>query len=425
MRVRNLTPDRLQNVVVTETFPPNGAELKASAPQAEFGKGENAVWMLGELEGGATRTIRVAAVVHGAGDIGQCTDVTYDQSLCTHTHAVSPRLELNLSMPSVVTTCEPIPVRLLVRNTGTGPARGVLVRHTLPEGLTSERGSTVAFRLESIPGGQARELRFTARPQRAGTFPNRAVASAADVLKSESSATVRVVQPEVTVNKTGPETVMIGRTARYAVTVANPGDASLSNVVVRDPVPEGVRLLKASSGGRVVDGVLIWAMEELEPGRQRVFHADYKAVAAGTVANTVRVEATCARPAVARATTEIRGIPAILLEVVDRNDPVAIGETEVYVITATNQGSATGTNIAITCIFEENTQYVRAGGSTPAIETGRTVRFAPLPRLAPGAKAVWTVVGRAVKPGDTRFSVEMNSDQIQRPVRETESTQLY
>ena len=46
-------------------------------------------------------------------------------------------------------------------------------------------------------------------------------------------------------------------------------------------------------------------------------------------------------------TTEVVGVPAILLEVVDVEDPVEVGKEAVYDIKVTNQGSAIGTNIRI------------------------------------------------------------------------------
>ena len=51
--------------------------------------------------------------------------------------------------------------------------------------------------------------------------------------------------------------------------------------------------------------------------------------------------------------------------------------------------------------------------------------FAPLAKPAPKAKAEWRVVVKAVKAGDVRFKVTMNTDQLTRPVEETESTNLY
>jgi uncharacterized repeat protein (TIGR01451 family) len=121
----------------------------------------------------------------------------------------------------------------------------------------------------------------------------------------------------------------------------------------------------------------------------------------------------------------VKGIPAVLLEVVDLVDPVPVGGQTTYVITATNQGSMAGTNITIICTLEDNEQYVSSSGATNGTVDGKTVKFAPLPSLAAGAKATWQVVVKAVKAGDVRFTVKMNTGEFERPVDETEATNLY
>jgi len=95
------------------------------------------------------------------------------------------------------------------------------------------------------------------------------------------------------------------------------------------------------------------------------------------------------------------------------------------VIAVTNQGSAHGTNIRITCVLEDNVQYVSSAGTSPGSIQGNTVRFAPLGSLAPKSKATWRVMATAVKPGDVRVKVTMDTDQLTRPVEETEATHLY
>ncbi len=122
---------------------------------------------------------------------------------------------------------------------------------------------------------------------------------------------------------------------------------------------------------------------------------------------------------------EVRGIPDILLEVVDQLDPVEVGGTTTYVIEVTNQGSADGTNIAITCTLPPELQYVSANGPSPLTAQGRTVRFTPLAVLAPRAKTAYQVVVMRLAVGDVRFKVSMNSDQIDQVVEETESTHVY
>ena len=56
---------------------------------------------------------------------------------------------------------------------------------------------------------------------------------------------------------------------------------------------------------------------------------------------------------------------------------------------------------------------------------GDQVVFAPLATLAAGASIEWTVVVRAVKPGDVRFKVAVTSKEMSRPVEVAESTRFY
>jgi hypothetical protein len=59
------------------------------------------------------------------------------------------------------------------------------------------------------------------------------------------------------------------------------------------------------------------------------------------------------------------------------------------------------------------------------VREGDTLRFLPLASLAPQDKAAWRVVVTAVRPGDVLFKVIMSSEQLTRPVEETEATHLY
>ena len=145
----------------------------------------------------------------------------------------------------------------------------------------------------------------------------------------------------------------------------------------------------------------------------------------GTYENTATAKAECASSVSASASTAVKGIAAILLEVIDVDDPIELGTNETYVITVTNQGTSAGTNIKIVCTLEDNVEYVSASGPTTANVKDSVVTFGPLPRLAPRAKATWRVVVKAVKAGDVRFKVTMTSDQLRRPVEETESTEMY
>ena len=133
----------------------------------------------------------------------------------------------------------------------------------------------------------------------------------------------------------------------------------------------------------------------------------------------------CAKPVSTTCTTKISGIPAILLEVIDIEDPIEVGKTETYQIEVTNQGSATDTGIRIACELEAAQEFVSGSGATAVSGQGRTITMAPLAALPPKEKAVWRVVVKATNAANVRFKVTMMSDQLTRPVEETESTNQY
>jgi uncharacterized repeat protein (TIGR01451 family) len=121
----------------------------------------------------------------------------------------------------------------------------------------------------------------------------------------------------------------------------------------------------------------------------------------------------------------VAGVPGVLLEVGDVDDPVEVNGRTAYVITVTNQGFAVSTNIKIVCVLEENVKYLSSSGVTSGTLEGNTITFAPLASLPPKAKATWKVAVTAIKAGDSRFKVTMITDQLTRPVEETEATRVY
>lgn len=118
-------------------------------------------------------------------------------------------------------------------------------------------------------------------------------------------------------------------------------------------------------------------------------------------------------------------IPAILLEVVDLEDPVEVGKEVTYVIKVTNQGTTSGTNIRIVCTLPACQSFVSGTGATTVQAQDNTVTMAALPTLAPKAVASWRVVVKATQAADARIKVGLSSDQIQQPVVHHEATQQY
>jgi hypothetical protein len=76
-------------------------------------------------------------------------------------------------------------------------------------------------------------------------------------------------------------------------------------------------------------------------------------------------------------------------------------------------------------VLEDNMEYVKSTGASKGSLKGNVLTFAPLPALAPYAKAVWRITIKAVKEGDVRFTARIESDQLKRPVVLKEATHFY
>ena len=427
LTVKNVSSETVSNVIVTERLDDNFNFISAN-PGAGV-KGNVLSWMIPVFAAGKSVTITITGSASSLDCVEHCSNVTYDNLACTALEVVQPVLEITKSMPSKVMLCEPIPLEIIVSNTGSGDAENVVITDVLPDGLATADGQTsIKVNAGNIAQGQSKKIVANLTASGIGTYTNTAAVSSDNTDSAQATATTTVVSPSLSITKTGPSRQYLGKNIKYTITVTNHGNAPAINLVLDDTIPAGIGQVKVSDGGSLsADKASIqWALNDLPPGKSQTVTVEYISNTIGSVSDTATASAKCADAVSATASTQVIGIPAVLLEVIDIIDPVEIGETTTYRIIATNQGSAMGTNIAITCMLESNEQFVDCGNcATEPVVDGGTVRFAPLAQLAPKAQATWEVIVKAVSSGDVRFKVTMNTDQTERPVEETESTHLY
>jgi len=424
IKATNLTDMPLNEVVVTNTSDPN-FKFASSDPAPTSSSANKQVWNLGTLGPRESKTIKVTGQATKAVAIKDCLEATYNTKLCNDVEVVEPAITMTSSAPAQVLSCEPIPVTYTVTNTGTGVARNVKLDAPITGGTTQEGASSVSIAVGDLGPGESRTINTTLKPTGKGNVGSSATAAGDGNLKVTSSATTKVVKPTLTITKTGTDTTLLGRDLAYVIKVTNTGDGEARDLVIQDSVPAGSALKTASDNGAVSGDQVLWNIGTLAPGASKEVTVAYSAPRIAKYESTAVARAYCADAVTAVKASEVRGIPAILLEVIDEVDPVIIGETTVYAIGATNQGSAVGTNITIVATLEPTMEFISAEGVTNATVAGNTVTFAPLKELPAGEKAVWRVTVRAKNPGDVRFKVVMNSDQITRTVEETESTNFY
>ncbi len=423
IKATNLTPAPLSNVAVQDLCSSNFKVLQSS-PDVERIGDSHLRWNLGDLKANESRTINVNGQVIDANNSKTCLSANYDQASCVAFNVVQPQLTLKAAAPAEVMRCDAIPLTYTVANPGTGAAHNAAFVQALPDGISVKDGAD-RVALGDLAPGASKDLQLAVMAAKPGVYEFHPTASADPSLKADAATTTRITQPALQIDKKMADSVLLGRDVDYDITVTNTGDAVARNLVVDEAVPAGAKVNSVSDNGRVDANNIEWNLADLAPKQSQTVKVSLHPAAVGDVTASTKATAYCADTATAQGKTAVNGIPAILLEVVDLTDPVEVGKETVYVITATNQGTATDLNVHIVAELENALQLSSTSGSTDATVSGLHIDFAPLPKLEPGAKAEWRVTAKAVAPSDSRFTAVMTTDQLKRPVMETEATTLY
>ncbi len=423
--VTNLTNSELQNVMLMLDSA-NNLEVSSSTPEGST-SGDGMTWALGEMGPGETKVIKLVGSAERVGTASDCITVSYNNFLCANVRVVEPSLALTKTATAQALACDEIVLRYMVENTGSGAASNVVIKDTLPEGLAMTNGSrSVNIPVGTLAAGESKAYEVRVNAASTGEFASAAMATADGGLEADADETNTVVtKPELAVAVECSDMQFLGRNLTYNYSIENTGDGVANTATASASIPQGTSVVRMSEGGRVVGNNVVWDFGAMSAGASKDFSMTVAASSIGRYSSSVTGNAACADSVSDSCTTEVKGIPAILLEVVDVTDPVEVGQQTTYVITVTNQGSAADNNIRIVAKLPAEQSFVSASGATNATADGKTVTFAPSGSLPAGAAISWRVTVRADKVADSRFSVEMTSANLTSPVNETEATNLY
>ncbi len=423
--VTNLTNTMLSSVTITETLSDNfGFENADPMPQHQ---GSQLSWQIDTLGPKGAEQITVFGRPRDINTLRNSTKLTYSFVASSSIRVVKPQLEIARLVPSETLLSDSFPVEYIVRNVGSGSARDVKILETLPSGLVTTDGlNEVKFSVGILRGGEQRIFKSELRANRVGVFANKALALSSTTPRAESAPTsTSVRQPALMITKSGPERQYLGRSLSYEITVVNQGDGVSQNTILEDSIPIDVTGIEASAGADVSGSRLRWDLSTIAPNSSKTVRVSYKPTKVGVYTSDTRATSHGAETVSSKTQTTVIGIPIVRLDVVDLEDPVAIGENVTYLITAANDGSAPDHNVRIVCQLEDKIQYISSTGATEASVMGHTISFTQLRTLEPNTKATWRIVCRATAPGGVRFKVNMTSDVLTRPIDATEATYLY
>jgi uncharacterized repeat protein (TIGR01451 family) len=423
--VRNHGDAAVSDVVVENIVPP-GMRVVTVEPRARQ-ENDRQSWDVGSLEPDEEKRLRLSMVADQKGDFSCQATVTAKTIHTSSFRATEPMLTVRATTAEKLMVGDTLTTMVEVSNPGDGPTDGVVLKVSFSDGLKHEKGREITIDVGTVEAGETRNVEVVCAPSAGGKQSLQIQAIGGGDLTAETVAETHVSEANIDLVMTGPSLRYLDRQAVYTLKVSNPGDAAADNVKVTSVIPAGFRFAGSSAGGRhdFATSTVSWIVGSLHAGETRELSykclatqpGEQKHVATALAARGLKKETSVA--------TQVEGISALLLEVVDTDDPVEVGTETSYEIRVTNQGSREATNVEIHALVPPEMAIRGGQGPTKYRVEGQEVLFAPLPKLAPRADAIYRVIVQGSAGGDLRFRARLISDSLTEPVIEEESTKVY
>jgi uncharacterized repeat protein (TIGR01451 family) len=315
-------------------------------------------------------------------------------------------IRLSEVMPADVTVGAEFTVELKV--SAAACAGGVVVTDVLPTGLiyvssqpaASVNGSTLTWKLGDMDAGAAQTIKITLRVEKEGTYANCATVAA----DPRTCSTLFVGKPALAIDKTGPQTAMLGSNVTYNIVVKNTGSAVARNVVMTDAVPEGMSGQPATIN-----------MGDLAPGQSKNASVTYRADRRGKVVNSATATSSNAGKVSDDAPTVIMQ-PGLKIEKTTKDKDLLINRAATYDIVVSNTGDTPLTGVVVTDTAASETVIATAEGATV---TGSTATW-NVGELKAGEKKNLTIKIVSKVPGSFTDTASVTSNQgLRDSARET------
>lgn len=151
-----------------------------------------------------------------------------------------------------------------------------------------------------------------------------------------------VQSPQLTIQKTAPKEIQVGKPASFRVTVRNIGKVPACEVEIRDQVPKGTRLIKTSDKAtRGTRGEIVWALGTIQPGEESTVEMQLMPTAEGEIGSVATVHFGADASARTIATR-----PQLAVQTTAA-DKVLIGDQVMLTITVSNPGTGVATGVVL------------------------------------------------------------------------------
>jgi uncharacterized repeat protein (TIGR01451 family) len=438
LRVRNDGPSAAVNAVVTDRIP-DGLQLEvASSSKGSCSGAPLVVCQLGTLAKGDAATISLTVSTHKSGTIDNSASVTSetpdadpDDNVDQARVEVGTRADLaitkNVSVKTV-TAGDTVVYGVVVTNKGPHDAAQVTVTDPVPAGMRVvsanpstgsckvTAGTVVTCALGDLANGASVTIRIAMLADQAGSTRNVAAVTSPtpdpDLTNNQAETEITAEKADLSITKTGPtKPVGLGASITYTLTVRNAGPSGARGVVVTDPIPDGLRVTKATAtrgSCAVVEKTVVCQLGDLAAGQTATVTVSAHAVRQGRVNNVASVTSSFPSDPNLRNNTDGAGIDvkpgAAKLSLAKRasRSRASVGSRVRYRIVVGNQGTRTAHDVRVCDDLPAGLSYVSHPGAK--LRSGQACWT--IPALAPHTTRTFTVTAQ-VMAGQTQRLVNL------------------
>jgi uncharacterized repeat protein (TIGR01451 family) len=413
--VENCSKAEAHHVVVRDR-PARGTRFVRANPEPKS-REPDLLWDLGTLTPCTKKEIVVVVVPESGSEIENHAFVQFEHGQTVRTRINRPDLRLRVHAPPRVPLHDPVTFQLEVTNVGPADALDVVLKDDLPAELkfltckpSASGENPLTWKLGTLPPGQSRRVEYTAATLNAGTFADHAEVTAAGGLRQEASAYVQVGD-RLLVAKSGPERRLVRRLTTYQVSVTNTGKEPAVNVQVENQLPRdsNITFVNATAGGKVVGEYIRWSLGTLAPGERRSVQVAVRAGTPGKFKNVTSVTADGGLSAWNAVWTQFEEAAGPVVEIDKGDEPFEVGRPTTCRVRVLNPGPAPAARVGLTVRVPDDWRLLRAGGRTNARQGTGLVTFDPLPTMAAGEEAEYSVEVQATRAGPAHLRAELTT----------------
>ena len=272
--------------------------------------------------------------------------------------AQTPQLTIRKSAPPEIQVGKPATFEVTVKNSGQVAANGVEIRDRIPEGTrlidTTPQasrgvGGELVWELGTLASGDEVTVATQLMPTAEGE-----IGSVATVhFRADASVRTTATKPELAIETSGPEQVLIGEETTFSIVVSNPGSGTASGVILQEQIPAG---MQHPAGAQ-----LEYEIGELKPKETRRLELTMIAARPGPTSNVLT----------ARGDANLRAEDRLDLEVIAPQLDVTLAgpkrrylEREAtYTVSVSNPGTAPAQKVELVVHLPGGLKFVRANNA--------------------------------------------------------------